>query len=184
MRRAKLGITDEILNWMIPILRKNLFAPNLFKAIENGELLCELVQAIQSRVQCPYSKGALPRSSFAKSNIKNFLVACKQMGVSSHNLFKPRDLYKRFNDRRVVRCLLYFILACTKWDYPLPKCLHDTLVKSGTPLPHFSPSHALFLHWGSPSGTRLQQSLPLDFGHCFCFWLGAYPAALLSDHGS
>jgi hypothetical protein len=83
------------------------------------------VQKVQSKIPCAYSKGANPRSSFAKSNIKNFLVACRLMGVSSHNLFKPKDLYKRFNDRRVVRCILYFILACTKWEQvPTPSLMH------------------------------------------------------------
>ena len=72
--------------------------------------------------------GATVKSLEARAHVGAFLRAAARIGVAPHNLFKPKDLMKRANDRRVMRTLLYLSLALMKYGVRPPDCLHSKVL--------------------------------------------------------
>jgi hypothetical protein len=115
---------EELIKWLSPIVRRYIRPGSFFKAIATGELLCMLVNIVgPEAIHISYTEGSKPRSYSTRNNVSNFLVACKQLGVTSSNLFKVEDLVERENDRRVVRTLIYLSLALVPYGIQPPPCV-------------------------------------------------------------
>jgi hypothetical protein len=125
VRFEKSYILQQLLKWIGPIVKREIVPDTafmFFKSIENGELLCLLINNVgPDHVHISHvATNCAAQSHQAKVNIKKFLSACKQLGVLSPNLFKVEDLVERNNDRRVVRTLIYLAIALIPYDQTPP----------------------------------------------------------------
>lgn len=77
---------------------------SLLAALESGEALCDLVNAVWPGRIVGILRGDIkPYKRIA--NITRFLRACSDLGIPDQNVFTPSDLQERKNLRSVVRCL-------------------------------------------------------------------------------
>jgi len=126
LRESQLYLSAQFLDWSRVLLARNIIAQDIFEAMQNGEPLCMLVNRV-CRPSTPLTVhvGAAIRSDEARQHVGSFLRVCSLLGVQHKNLFKPVDLIKGTNQRRVMRCLLYFSLALMQYGVLPPQALHE-----------------------------------------------------------
>jgi hypothetical protein len=99
-------LAREVRAWMENVLKLRIMG-EFFAALSDGVLLCEAALRIDSSVKIVYHKNAKPGTFYARENISNFLVVCKErFGIAQVELFLPNDLINRENVKAVVNCLL------------------------------------------------------------------------------
>jgi len=77
-----------------------------FTSIQDGVLLCKLIERITRDVPIRYRADAKAGTFQSRDNITQFLTAAKSLGVSDVSLFEANDLVSRKNDKNVVGTLL------------------------------------------------------------------------------
>jgi len=108
---------------------------SLHVALETGEALCDLVNAVwPGRIIGILRGDVKPHKRI--SNVTRFLRACSDLGIGDQNIFTPSDLAEGKNLRNVVRCLLTLGASVPEPpDYAGPRLedgLEPTMEKAGT----------------------------------------------------
>ena len=92
---------------------------SLQEALQTGEVLCDLINAIWDGKIVGISRGPESQKLFRRvANITLFIQFCKTHGIS-HSVFVPADLAEGRNFRSVVRCLCALAQHVPEtWDGP------------------------------------------------------------------
>jgi len=101
----------EVASWLSSTLsnesmKKIQESDAFFSTLQDGVILCQLIEKVAKDVSIKYRSDAKPQSFQARENITHFLEASKKLGVPSVSLFEADDLVARKNDKAVVNALL------------------------------------------------------------------------------
>jgi len=86
---------------------------NIIHDLKDGFLLCTFVNSHQpNQIQHIHSEN--PTEPEKVENISNFLEACNSVGVLSQTQFSPRDLIEERNTKKVIQCIISYIIELEK----------------------------------------------------------------------
>mmetsp|Transcript_45633 Transcript_45633/g.105931 ORF Transcript_45633/g.105931 Transcript_45633/m.105931 type:complete len:430 (-) Transcript_45633:35-1324(-) len=95
------GLENDAADWIEAITKASVKG-NFAAALKSGEVLCNLINAILPG-KIKVNKAGMPFKE--RENISNFIKACTELGVKSHSIFNPDDLYEEKNMLAVVNCI-------------------------------------------------------------------------------
>lgn len=98
-------LARELRTWMEAILGESVRG-EFFTSLQDGRLLCELIQKIEPKFDLSVHQNARSGSFYARDNVSSFVTACGKFGVPEVERFLPNDLIVRENLKAVVNCLL------------------------------------------------------------------------------
>jgi hypothetical protein len=91
--------------WIETLLGTPCDAPSMHEWLRNGQLLCQLVNAINPGLVEPGTIHATAEPMHHRANVRQFLAACKQMGVDETDTFLVDDLYQNKDMKQVYICV-------------------------------------------------------------------------------
>ncbi|XP_032154814.1 GAS2-like protein 3 [Sapajus apella] len=115
-----LPMQEDLSIWLSGLLGIKVKAEKLLEELDNGVLLCQLIDVLQNMVKTcnseesgnfpmrkvPCKKDAASGSFFARDNTANFLHWCRNIGIDETYLFESEGLVLHKDPRQVYLCLL------------------------------------------------------------------------------
>ncbi|XP_003929654.1 GAS2-like protein 3 [Saimiri boliviensis] len=115
-----LPMQEDLSIWLSGLLGIKVKPEKLLEELDNGVLLCQLIDVLQNMVKTcnseelgnfpmrkvPCKKDAASGSFFARDNTANFLHWCRDIGIDETYLFESEGLVLHKDPRQVYLCLL------------------------------------------------------------------------------